>query len=92
MQVSGLLMCHVCQLWCVTPEANYKCEITHQLLPPANWGLTKRTENKVKILNIKIVFRNSNRIVFHGGILLCHTHMELMCVISTGCFHASGCF
>lgn len=49
-------MCHVCQLWCVTPEANYKCEITHQLLPPANWGLTKWIENKLKILNIKTVF------------------------------------
>lgn len=56
MQVSGLLTCHVCQLWCVTPEANYKCEITHQLLPLANWDLTKWIEKKLKILNIKNVF------------------------------------
>lgn len=56
MQVSGLLTDNVCRLWCVITEANYECETTCQLLPPANLGLTKWIEDTLQLLNIKTVF------------------------------------
>lgn len=90
MQVSGLLIHHVCQLWCVIPEPNYECETTcHLLLPPANWALTKFIEDTLKILNINTVF-NNNRIIFYAAFMLYHHLRELMCH-QYWLFLASGC-
>ena len=80
-------MYHVCWLWCVTPESNYECQTTCQLLPPANLGLTKwikqhTLKNTEYFSSILII----DGMLFCGGIRLCHNHMTLMWVISTGCF------
>lgn len=58
MQVSGRLTYQVCWLRCVTPESNYECRTTCQLLPPANLGLTKWIElhTHTKIQNTLTVF------------------------------------
>lgn len=82
MQVSGLLTSHVCWLQCVTPESNYECQTTRQLLPLANWGLTKETVDTPEMLNIS-TYWIAPELAF-SFIITVIMIKELMCVISTG--------